>query len=321
MQILRDKDQRFKNLEKKVGIFVIASIIAIFAIVIIIGIEQDVFTSKSRVYFYTTTGTGIFNGMTVKLSGFKIGKVEKITLDDNAMVKVVLSINAKYMKWIKVDSKAYLKKEDLIGDSIIEISRGSNNAVRVSGDALIPFEREKGLEGIASDLQNEIKPVITNAANILEYINNPNGELKQTLVNVKKISAQLSASMVTIDSIIKTSDKNVPETFERINTLLQSTKKTVDSAGETMQKASETMKKASETMEKTDKVIDNLEDITSQAKKTVPAVLPAVPHLMKKGERLTDGAIEIVDSLKQIWPISLKIKQVKEDVLPVDSYE
>ncbi|MBF0473593.1 MAG: MCE family protein [Nitrospirae bacterium] len=321
MQILRDKDTRFKNLERKVGIFVLGAIITLCAIIITIGIQQDIFTSKSKVYFFTTTGTGIYNGMAVKLSGFKIGKVDRITLDNNAMVKVGMSIITDYMKWIKIDSKAYLKKEDLIGDSIIEISRGSDNAVQVSGDALIPFEREKGLTGIAEDLNNQIKPVIAHVASILEYVNDPNGELKLTVVNLRKISAQLSDTMTNIKSIVKTTDKSVPVTFDKVNGLLESTQKAIESTKKTIETTEETIKK-------TDKIIANIESITGDAKsitgdakQSVPKILPTVPRLMKKGERITDGAQEIVDSLKQTWPISNNIKPQKEDIIKIDSYE
>jgi phospholipid/cholesterol/gamma-HCH transport system substrate-binding protein len=309
MAVLRDNDQRFKNLERKVGIFVLCCIFGLLAIIIVIGLQQDIFTPKSRIYFITTTGTGIYNGMSVKLSGFKIGKVEQISLDNGAMVKVVLLINSDYMKWVKINSKAYLKKEELIGDSIIEISRGADDAIGVSGDALIPFEREKGLVGIAEDFSNDMKPVISHVTNILEYVSNPNGELKQTIVNLKKVSSELSKTVVSVDTVIKNTDKNIPETFDNVNTLLKSSKQTIVEAGEIIKK--------------TDKTIANLESITGAAKDAVPKITPAIPVIVNKSERIADGTLEIVDSLKQTWPISINIKPINEQPQPVkiDSYE
>lgn len=314
MQFLLDKDKRFKNLERKIGIFVLGSLFVFCAIIITIGVEQDIFTSKSKVYFFTTTGTGIFSGMDVKLSGFKIGKVEKISLDNNAMVKVVMLINSDYMKWIKIDSKSYLKKEDLIGDSIIEISRGSDTSIQVSGDAIIPFEREKGLVGIADDLNNQIKPVLANVKSILEYINNPNGELKQTVLNLRQMSAVLTETIDNVNNIIKNTDKVIPITFDKVNGLLESTKHTVETANDTIETVNDTIKK-------TDKIITNLESITNETRNSVPNILPAVPRLIKKGERLTDGSLEIIDSLKQIWPISTRFKPLGQEMIKIDSYE
>src|SRR5208283_2460249 len=115
---------------------------------------------KTSIYFIADSGYDINEGQAVKLSGFKIGKVRNITLEENAKVKVELSINRRYMKWVKIDSSAKLYREGVIGDSIIVIKAGSENSKEAVGSVMLPFTREKGIGEIAGELKDEITPAL-----------------------------------------------------------------------------------------------------------------------------------------------------------------
>ena len=108
---------------------------------VFIGIERGVFTAKYRINFTVDKGTGFFEGMPVKLSGFKIGKIDSMSLDEHAKVKVILLINKKYSKWIRQDSKAILTKEGFIGRGAIEITVGSVNKPVIGDGGVIQNEK------------------------------------------------------------------------------------------------------------------------------------------------------------------------------------
>jgi len=160
MAILHDDDARFKGLEKKIGFFVIIALLGIVLTVIAVGIQQDVFSPKTRLFIVTDSGNEISEGMAVKLRGFNIGKVEKLELTDDARVKVTLSILRSHMKWVKSDSKARLLKEGVIGANIIEITLGSEKEKPLEHDAQIAFERERGLGQVVDQLYAEVVPLI-----------------------------------------------------------------------------------------------------------------------------------------------------------------
>ncbi len=52
MAILHDDDTRFKGLEKKIGFFVIIALVGIVLTVVAVGIQQDVFSPKTRLFYH-----------------------------------------------------------------------------------------------------------------------------------------------------------------------------------------------------------------------------------------------------------------------------
>ncbi|MDP1758729.1 MAG: MlaD family protein, partial [Thermodesulfovibrionales bacterium] len=196
---MKETDPRFARLTGKVGLFLIIAAAGIIATVVSIGIERGVFTAKYRINFTVDKGTGFFEGMPVKLSGFKIGKIDSMSLDEHAKVKVILLINKKYSKWIRQDSKAILTKEGFIGEGVIDISVGSANKPVIGDGGVIQNEKARGLD----ELAEEMRPVIGEIRDIISYVNDPKGDIKQTLANLKTLSSGLNATKENADKLIK----------------------------------------------------------------------------------------------------------------------
>ena len=136
-----EEDQRFKYLEKKIGIFVVIAIVGFLTLFFFIGADQDMFIQKYLLKFTVEKGTGFSKGMPVKLSGFRIGRINKIYLNESAKVDIEIQIGRKYQKWIKMDSVVKLVKEGLVGDNIIEISAVSRDSDVLKDGALIAYEK------------------------------------------------------------------------------------------------------------------------------------------------------------------------------------
>ena len=314
MAVIKETDPRFINMEKKIGMFVLIAIAGIALVIVFIGIQQDVFTSKTEIYFITDSGEGITEGMAVKLSGFKIGKVKKLSLDDVAKVKVELSINTRYMKWIKTDSKARLAKEGLIGDSIIEITPGSAKAGQIADKGEISFARARGLSDIAEELKEEVTPVLTEIKEIIHYVNDPEGDIKHALKNISKLSDEAFTTKQHLDNLLK----DAGSSMKKIDQLLDSTKKTMTTVESMVRKIDKDLPGI---MEKVDKSLTNVQKMTDDLKKATEQSAPRIPSLVEKGDDIAGGTKEIIDSVKKMWPIRSFIKSPEEKTLKVDSYE
>ncbi len=318
MGLIKETDERFIGIEKKIGLFVAAAIIGILVAVASVGLQSDIFTSKTRIYLIADSGQGMNEGTAVKLSGFKIGKVKKLHLDDAAKVKVDLSINTKYMKWIRTDSEARLIKEGLIGDSVIEITPGSAKAKQIQEDGIVAFERTRGLGEIAAELKDELKPALSDIKQIMSYINDPQGDIKQTLKNLRMISEGLPSTKQHLDTLLKDADSGVNTSVKKIDSVLDSTKQTINTVDGLVKKVDNDIPVM---LERANKSIENIRKTTEEIKKATEQAAPQIHSIVEKGSDLAEGTKEVVDSVKKIWPVRLFIKQPEEKTLKVDSYE
>ncbi len=318
MKVLKETDQRFVNIQKKVGLFIVAAVAGVFTVIILIGLRQDFFTPKTSVYLMTDSGYDISEGQAVKLSGFKIGKVKKVSLEENAKVSVELSINRRYMKWLKTDSRATLKKEGLIGDSIIEITPGSVNAKATPGALVIPFRRDKGISEIAGELKDEIIPALTDLKQIITYINDPNGDIKQTLRNINALSKDLSITRQNLDTMLVHTDNNLSTAFRNVASVTDSAKQTL-SGTDTMIKRID--KDLPDLLDKAGRSLENVRKTTEEIRKATEQTAPQIPSLVEKSGEVADDAKEVMGSMKKVWPLRIFIKKPEEKKLKVDSYE
>lgn len=311
---MRETDPRFINLKGKLGLFFIVAVIGIIATVVFIGVERGLFTAKYKIYFTVDKGTGFFEGMPVKLSGFKIGKIDSMSLDENAKVKVTLLISKKYSKWIRQDSKAILTKEGFIGEGVIDISVGSTNKPVIGDGGVIQNEKARGLDEIAE----EMRPVIGEIRDIISYVNDPKGDIKQTISNLRTLSSGLNATKESADKLLKNADSsvsgissNASKTLKNIDSLVSNADKTVSSMND----------KINPVIDKLNRTMDNAEKTTASLKDAVEKAAPKVPPLLNKGEDALSDTNEVVKSLKQMWPIRLFIEKPKDSLIHGDSYE
>ena len=318
---MSETDRRFINLERKLGIFVIVAISGIALLIVLIGTKNDIFAAKARLYTIADSGKGLYEGMEVKLSGFSIGKVKKMYLDDITRIKLEMSINRDYLKWIKVDSRAILAKEGLIGEGIIEITAGSPDSIPLDPEGIIPFAREVGLSEIAEDLKGDINHLLSEIGEIIHYINNPEGDIKLMLANLNRLSSDLLKVSASADRIMNNTDKRLKSIAVNFKTLLNSAAETVEEARSSVYSLDPAIYSLESALEKADRSMENLKAITDDLKDVVEAKSPDLAGAISKGEHVMEKADDVLKSLKNTWPISDNIERPEKKSLKVDSYE
>jgi phospholipid/cholesterol/gamma-HCH transport system substrate-binding protein len=229
MAIMQDDDTRFRNLSRKIGWFVLVAVAGILAALVNLGIKQGVLRQTTPLYFITDTGNGIRQGMAVKLSGFRIGKVDSLKLTNEAQVRVELRIDSEYMQWVRRDSRARLASEGLIGDAIIDIPPGSPTAPPLAANDAISFEREGGISTVVDKLYDQVGPLIQDIRQLTQYLNNPDGDVKQSLHRLNTAMAELNGSLKRIDRILAAAEKDMPATLRSTRETVEGGKKVVDS--------------------------------------------------------------------------------------------
>ena len=245
MAILQDDDVRFKGIEKKIGLFAIVAVFGILLTVAAIGIRQDLFSPKTRLFFVTDSAQGIESGMAVKLSGFKIGQVEKLELTDKARVKVTLSIIDRYMPMVRADSRARQVSEGVIGSNIIEIAPGTETAAVLTDNSQIEFARERGLSQVVGDLYSEVVPLIDDMKRVMNRVDNLLAGMPATL---DKMDSALTGANKSFQNLEKMTASDLPaltrqgrETVEKAGKIVDSVSRTWPIRGNIEQSRTETL--------------------------------------------------------------------------------
>ncbi|MGB8518457.1 MAG: MlaD family protein [Gallionella sp.] len=295
MKIFADHDSRLATLEKKVGLFVFAGIGALLVLFVVLAIEQGMFASTTALRFYTDDASKLHEGMEIRLSGFKVGKVESVLLKNDGVIETNFSINNTYLIHIRHGSKLRLVEQGLLGDSILEVVPGDRKQAALLVGETLPFERQLGIDALAQDLVGRLTPILDNVKTTTAAINEPDGLLQ----HAKSVAVQVEKSGATADQLMRQAKQAIGVSDAKINQALD---------------------KSDALLAKTGVVLENLQQITSDAGKVTAATADNILPLIRDGRFAAEDARDILGASKEMWPIRNYLDAGGEKILPMDSY-
>jgi phospholipid/cholesterol/gamma-HCH transport system substrate-binding protein len=147
--------ERVKWAQLRVGILVIVGLLLFAVAVFFISGQGGLFTRHYHVKAYLSSAGDLRQGAEVHLAGIAVGSVSKIQIspfpDPHRAVELDLEIKRKFQKEIRTDSVATVNTVGLLGDSYLDITRGSpGHDVVAEGGALKTSEKPD----VAAVMQN-----------------------------------------------------------------------------------------------------------------------------------------------------------------------
>ena len=207
----------------RLGIFIFIGMILIIVSVMLIGNKESMFTSTFDVNAYFSNIEGLRNGAMVRLSGINIGSISEIKIDPNptsteeeriaGQVLVKMRLNSSIKRFIKTDSKARIETEGLVGNKIIVIKIGSDNAPEVSDGGFILTEEVAGFAEIVEEVKGIMeytKEMTKNLAEIVEKVNKGEGSVGKLInsddlyKNTNRLIISADKSLINISSRLDT---------------------------------------------------------------------------------------------------------------------
>lgn len=142
----------------RLGIFVVLGAVILTYLIFKMGSKSRIFEGRKKITVIFKNSRGLKNGNDVRFSGVNVGAVDDIEIENDSMVKVVMSIDSKATHFIKKDSKATVSSEGLVGSKFVGISAGSVTAKPVNdGDQIqagTSFEIEEIMSSVSKVGEN-----------------------------------------------------------------------------------------------------------------------------------------------------------------------
>ncbi len=213
-----------KNIAFKVGLFIVVTVLLITALVGYVAYKKDVF---SRVYTFTfssKSGEGFSEGMPLVFSGFEIGKVQSLELNEKGVVIITIKVPERHVKWIRSDT-IFILDRPLIGSAKIVVYTENLNSPVLSTEMVPEIYPVDSINEAIQKVQPILKKIDTILANSVKITTNLSG--KETLLemavgdreSVKSINELLKKSKdigYKLDSILKKAVSLTAKTDEGI---------------------------------------------------------------------------------------------------------
>ncbi|HSE83699.1 MAG TPA: MlaD family protein [Thermodesulfobacteriota bacterium] len=281
-----------RGLNLKVGLFVLITLVSLMVIVFFMSGQSGFFKENYTVETSFNNVAGLAEGASVRLSGMRIGSVERIHFPEQAdedFIVVRMEVNEEGIERIGPDSVAAIRTEGLLGDKYIEIRGGATR---------LPKEQIPDVLRINSYTPPELDKLL--------------GQSEELVDNVISISESL-------DKIVKAFGRE--ENIENISRTLASIRRTVE-AIETEQGVLHTMIYGRKTEKGFDKnTLDRLDETINQLNallkeiRTGEGVLNALLYDQQLRKNFSDSISNINSATQELSGEDGVIIELKETMI------
>jgi phospholipid/cholesterol/gamma-HCH transport system substrate-binding protein len=270
--------ERVQWAQLRVGALIIVSL-ALFAVaVFFISGQGGFFTRHYTLKAYLPTAGDLREGAQVRLAGISVGSVVKIRISPYAekerAVELDLKIARTFQKEIRGDSVASVNTVGLLGDSYVDITRGTTAQEPIPDDGTVPTVKSSD---IAAVMQNTNQAIVS---------------LNAVATRLEGITAQIQSGKGSVGKLIY--DQSL---YNKANSTLTGMQAMVDRAQRGEGSLGKLMyddtlyNRSVATLDRLNNVIDEVQHGEGSLAKFIsdPAVYNNLNRLMSNGNTLIDG--------------------------------
>ena len=310
---------QYNKMKLAVGIFIITLFITISTFLYFILENKGTFNKRYNYHFTTDSASSFSVGMPLKFSGFAIGVIDDISLNDDGTVYMTFSVDETNRRWMTNGTVLMIIKP-LIGSAHIEVYSATDNELLEAGSELQMLQSDD-----INDMISKLEPTVDKVISIINNIDSisfdiarDDSNLKQTMQNIKNFTAKLSNSDSVLSSITgdKESTKNLittlnktTEIMKELHTISKIISKTTLSLDE------EIMNPVSSAIKELDAIMKDVKEKLNKLDNTVKAVGSYDKDLVELKQQISvsvqksNQIMDKVDSLMQD-------EEQKEVILP-----
>jgi phospholipid/cholesterol/gamma-HCH transport system substrate-binding protein len=191
-----------KNTEIKVGFFVVATILLVVLFIGYVAYKKDYFSNVYTFTLSSKSGEGFSEGMPVVFSGFEIGKVYDLELNEQGIVIITIKVPERHVRWLHSDS-IFILDRPIIGSPKITVYTGNLQSPVLSTDTTPEVFPVDSID----DAIQRVQPLIEKAGAVAD--------------NIARITATLSEKESLLEMAVgdKKSVASVNDTLQKLTSM------------------------------------------------------------------------------------------------------
>ncbi len=301
-----------KNIELKVGFFVVTTVLLIVLFIGYVAWKKDYFSKVYTFTLFAKSGEGFSQGMPVVFSGFEIGKVYDLELNEKGVVIITVKIPERHVKWLHADS-IFILDRPLIGTPKIVVYTSNLESPVLSTESVLEVFPVDSINDAVQRVQPLIEKVGTVADNIVKITSTlaeketllemAVGE-KATVTAVNDTLRQLTALASSTEDILL----NIANITKEVDGMTREAKDGLFSDGGILPLVSSILRDILDKLKTLNAVIEDLPRMTGEMTRSTDNL----EVLRRDIDRAVDSVNEVLRGVERLIPL----KEEKEVRLP-----
>jgi phospholipid/cholesterol/gamma-HCH transport system substrate-binding protein len=277
---------RIRFADQVVGAFLLLAVLAVAAILVLVGINQRWFAKDYTFRSRFESAGGLSVGMPVMLKGFEIGKISRITLNDDNQVDVLFSVQDTYIGKVLPDSVLQLTSSPIGLGVTLNFLPGIAPGPPQAEMSFIPsFDLPEGQELVAAGKvalpkgDDVIGSVIAKVNPILD-------EVRSTLVQIRRVVSTADLALQGKSGPVGEMVVDLAATPVKVNALIDDVNRRVAGIADQVDVV---LGRADQVIGQVDTVASDLGTITKTTQDTIVALSRDLGEITGNLKTTTDG--------------------------------
>lgn len=277
----------------------------VLGFVLYVMYARGVFESTQRLVLVADDSEGVIPGMDMSFAGFPIGRVQKVELDAEGKVNILVDVPRKDARWLRTSS-VFTVERSVVGETRIRAYSG------ILTDPPLPAGAHRTV--LRGDAAAEIPRLMATARTLLENLETMTRDgspINESLVNIDKVTGTLGGKYGLLGGALGGDEqaKKLMQTLDGVNAILAKTDRRVFAKGGVMDDSQaavvelrRVLEDARGSLAKVDAVLVEAQAVGANARVATQDLGPLrgeVDASLRKVNRL-------VDELNRKWPFAQK---------------
>jgi phospholipid/cholesterol/gamma-HCH transport system substrate-binding protein len=328
-----------RKYETIVGIFVVASLLALFIMVVIVARQEGLFQEYVEYRAIFKNVSGLKTGSEVNLAGVTVGNVLSTSINPQGNIVVTFQVQKKYSDRIRQDSQATIGFVGLLGEKSLDLTPGSLKQPPIPPEGLVasvePLDLTHLLTKAAPSI-DDLQKVLTNLVAITESIGGPEGDFAKTIKGLRSIVDKINQGKGSLGMLVNNPDlyRESTQMVAAANKILTDFDQSV--FGALKVKSPEFKKKVQKTSEEFQTTITKASEAAqhlAQASNRLPHILEkldsfltnldkagkGLPGLVNQGETAFGDLDTTTKAMQRSWLLRRYVPQPQEHTIRMEA--
>jgi len=329
-----------RKYETIVGFFVVASLAALLAMVVIVAQQEGLFQEYVTYRTIFKNVSGLKAGSEVHLAGVTVGNVHTTAINAEGNIVITFRVLKKNSDRIREDSRSTIGFMGLLGDKSLDLTSGSLSKAQIPPEGLVtavePLDITQLLARAAPTLE-DLQKIINNLVSLTDDMVEPGSDSRKILSELRDIVSKINVGKGSMGKLV-----NDPALYRDAADAMAQVRKFVgdlekgkglfgtllndqafkDQAVKTMAELQGTFANLNKTTADLKEAAGRLPDMAKKLESFVANLDRAgkgLPGLVTEGQTLFGDADQAARAAKQSWPLRNYVPQPQERTIRMDA--
>ena len=254
MAVLSNK----RKMHFRAGVFVCVSFAVLIGAVAFLIIKKRTFAEYVHYALSSSSAISLSEGMPLLYSGFEIGRISGLTLNDDGLVLIAIEVSVEHASRIRGNSRFFLEKP-VIGLPRLFVTTEIRDGEHMppAADRVFQLEVVDEFSGLLKRLPLLVEKIDRIAMN-MENITSEKGALNQSIQNVNTMTDQLAKNKGIELLVGETSGRRLQESIAQLNRTLRASTELLQTATQTLHLAETKVLGQEGTVDKINTIADDI---------------------------------------------------------------